>query len=507
MPNERVPDPAVAVPAVGDFGIVEKPVEGAALQRALARAGLLPSTGRTPCILVVDDDPVMVEILAVYLDNVGCAVRRAGGGREALRVVRGGGVDGLVLDLMMPDVDGFAVVEALRGDPATAALPVLVLTGLSLTPDQLYRLTIAAGNVLGKRNLGDPEAPPPPPYRELVESSRDWVWQINDLGVFSYCSPQVERLLGYRPDELDGRSRFDLLVADEALRMARVFAQCAAERRPIDLFESEYRHRDGRRVFLETSAMPFADGAGRYRGYRGIDRDVTERRLAEEALRASERQVSALAAHLERVREEEKTAIAREIHDEFGGTLAAIGVDLHWLADRLAGAAEQARLDGTVALVEGAVRSLRRIVTELRPTILDDLGLFAAIEWQVAEFRRRAGIDCRLGIACDAEPTGQAAAVLFRVVQESLTNVMRHAGARRVDVELWSATGETVLEVADDGIGIGERRLERAGAHGLRGMRERVRHLGGRLDVMPRAGGGTLVRAVLPFAVASGEAA
>lgn len=490
----------------GGIDILEKPVARETLWAALTRAGLAASAHAVPRILVADDDPAMVEILAIYLDHAGYAVLRAGGGAAAIAMARSERPDGLLLDLMMPEVSGFDVVDALRADPATAALPILILSGLALTPGELQRLERQTGSVIDKRGFGQGQnrgaaAAPAvvPSFRDLVETSRDWVWQINDLGIFSYCSPQVERLLGYRPDELAGRSRFDLMPEGEAVRMARLFAQRASARQPVELVESAHRHKDGRRIFLETGAMPFFDPAGNYLGYRGIDRDVTARRLAEDRLRASERAVRELSAHLERVREEEKAAIAREIHDELGGTLAAIGVDAHWLAERLGDdPAARARLTDMTRLSESAVRTLRRIVTELRPTVLDDLGLFAAIEWQVDEFRRRTGIDCRLGIACDEEPPETRAIVLFRLMQESLTNVMRHAAATRVDVELWAENDRLILEIADNGRGLPADALERPGAHGLRGMRERVRHLGGTLDIGPTPGGGVTLRASLP---------
>lgn len=482
--------------------VIEKPVARETLLAALMRLGLDPSASPRARVLVADDDPTMIEILAIYLERGGYAVLRARGGAQAVATARRENPEALLLDLMMPDMDGFAVLAALRADPATAALPVLILTGLTLTAEQTRRLGDSAGGIFAKSGAG--EAPVAPadgeaPFRELVESSRDWVWQINDLGIFSYCSPGVERLLGYRSDELLGRTRFELMPATEAVRVARIFARCASSRVAVELVESENRRKDGSRVFLETSAVPYSDAAGNYLGYRGIDRDVTARRLAEDRLRVSERQVRELSSHLERVREEEKAAIAREIHDELGGTLAAIGVDVHWLAERLpADAAMQARLADTVGLVAGAVKTLRRIITELRPTILDDLGLFAAIEWQAGEFRRRTGLDCRLGIACESEPNGHAAVVLFRAVQESLTNIIRHAGAKRVDIELWSAGDALVLEVTDDGGGIAPGAIDRPGAHGLRGMRERVRHLGGTLVVEPAEKGGTLLRVTLP---------
>lgn len=343
-------------------------------------------------------------------------------------------------------------------------------------------------------------------FRDLVESANDWMWQINDLGLFLYSSPQVETLLGYAPAELSGKSRFDLMPEAEARRMAHLFAHYARERLPIAGIESENLARDGRRVWLETGAAPWYDAAGVYRGYRGVDRDVTARRLAElrlretdEALRESHERLHDLSAHMERRREEEKAAIAREIHDELGGTLAALNVDAHWLAEHLpdADAAPRKRVRDMIDLIEGAAGTARRIITELRPAILDDLGLDAAIEWQVDEFRRRSGIDCRLSLAAERKPGRDIALALFRILQESLTNVLRHARPTRVDVELWSEDDTLMLEVSDNGVGMDIAVAESDG-HGLRGMKERVRSLGGALEIASRPGRGVTVLARLP---------
>jgi len=474
-------------------------------------------------------------------------------------------------------------------------------------------------------------------FRALVESSNDWVWQINDLGVFTYCSPKIEAMLGYRPEEAAGRSRFDFMPADEALRMARLFATHALRRLPMSLVESENLHRDGRRVIIETNAVPYFDDTGIYVGYRGVDRDITARRLAEEQLRASEadyrnlfenmaqgvvyqnregfitranaaaerilgisvdamrgldsrtpvwqsvredgspfpgnehpsmraltsgrevrntvmgirnaasgeqrwinihaipifrpgeglphevfttfeditelkaserviresrERLRELSAHLARVREEEKAGIAREIHDELGGTLTAIGMDVFWISERLPGgdAALCERFADMQRLIEQAVQSTRRLITELRPMILDDLGLFAAIEWQVREFQKRSGIVCVVSIVGEQAVPPDVSITLFRVLQETLTNVARHSGARRVDVDVWIADDGIHLEVGDDGCGFAVAGTPPASSHGIRGMTERVAQLGGRLDVRSAPGAGVCIGVVLPLA-------
>lgn len=233
----------------------------------------------------------------------------------------------------------------------------------------------------------------------------------------------------------------------------------------------------------------------------GIYRDVTENKRADEQLRASRAALRSLATRQQNVREDERARIAREIHDSLGQALTAFKLDLAAARQAAArGAPEVAdRLAGTARMVDDLVKGVRRIATELRPPILDALGLPAAIEWLAHDFARRTGIACRTTVRAVAGEVGaDLATALFRIMQESLTNVSRHAGAAHVDVEL-SVSGEVVtLEVRDDGCGITEAGATGPGSLGILGMRERAAALGGVLEVGPQSAGGTRVAAWFP---------
>jgi signal transduction histidine kinase len=180
----------------------------------------------------------------------------------------------------------------------------------------------------------------------------------------------------------------------------------------------------------------------------GIHKDITERKEAEQRMRE-------LAEHLQTVREEEKASIAREIHDDLGGTLTALKMEAYWLADELSTSKESEQFLKHVELIsqltENAVNVTRRIITGLRPTVLDDLGLLAALEWQAAQFHNHTGIACRVNSIEDKAKLGrQCSIALFRIFQEALTNVARHSGATRVEVEFHCSDEEVMLSVSDD---------------------------------------------------------
>lgn len=231
----------------------------------------------------------------------------------------------------------------------------------------------------------------------------------------------------------------------------------------------------------------------------------TEEREAEERRREHAAALSALTDRLQTARDEEATRISRELHDELGQLLTGLRMDVSWLARQLSRASEQdgpGRLHEKVQAmgrqIDATFQMVRRLATELRPLILDDLGLAAAIEWQAQEFQKRTGITCTARILVDEAVLAQAhATAFFRILQECLTNVTRHAHATRVDVTLARSGGDLCLRVVDDGKGM-PANPPAAKSLGILGMRERARAHGG--DVTVSSGpGGTTIEARMPW--------
>jgi PAS domain S-box-containing protein len=235
-------------------------------------------------------------------------------------------------------------------------------------------------------------------------------------------------------------------------------------------------------------------------------RDVTDRKRAEAAVRESEKialqreQFQALAERLRRAREEERTRVARDLHDQIGQILTAIKLDLTWMGRHLPKAKDELRerLNGTIGLLNDGVRSVRKICSGLRPGVLDDLGLAAAIEWQASEFASRTGIECVVSVPmADLKLEEDQATEFFRIFQECLTNVMRHAEAKSVSVTLQQDEGDLVLMVADDGRGFDESAVSES--LGFLGMKERAQVCGGSLDIASVPGSGTTVALRVPL--------
>jgi PAS domain S-box-containing protein len=231
--------------------------------------------------------------------------------------------------------------------------------------------------------------------------------------------------------------------------------------------------------------------------------EVIHRLNAEEALRSSQEQLRNLAAHLQSAREDERTKIAREIHDELGQIMTALKIDLSWIRDKYcdhAGLCEKTK--SMLSHVDATIRTVKKIITELRPGILDHLGISAALEWQASEFQEISGIPCNVVIIPDQIIlTEDLSTNIFRIFQEILTNVMRHAGATQVDVLFEKRDGWINLSVEDNGKGITRKQISKPASFGITGMRERVNIMNGEIEIAGTHGKGTSISISIPIPV------
>jgi signal transduction histidine kinase len=218
-----------------------------------------------------------------------------------------------------------------------------------------------------------------------------------------------------------------------------------------------------------------------------------------ERLRESEDKLRRLAAHLISIREEERAHIAREIHDELGQVLTGLKMEVTWLAKRLKEKPLIEKTDSICALIDSTVQTVRKIATGLRPEMLDDMGLVAAVAWQAKEFQKRTGIRCRASLPPETKLDMDVSTTMFRIFQEILTNVARHSRATRVDIELEIRESQVSLEVVDNGIGIQENELNARKSLGLLGMQERALLFGGEVSISGSAGHGTRVSLTIPL--------
>ncbi|HKP12957.1 MAG TPA: PAS domain-containing protein [Blastocatellia bacterium] len=330
-----------------------------------------------------------------------------------------------------------------------------------------------------------------------------WDWDLRTDQVA--WSDEVYRIFGISRDEFGGKYE-DVLTYIHSEDVEGVKQKAEGEWRRPGSADLDFRivRPDGAVRVLNGQSQIYLDDEGKAIRMAGTIQDITERKRMEERLKRSNEELRALSARLQAVREEESLRIARAIHDELGGALTALKIDLAWLGKRLAKSHNEAlrqKLKSMAELIDETAQKVRMISTELRPSVLDDLGLAAAIEWQAREFQRRTETECRIvSLAEVTELSAEKATAVFRIFQEVLTNVARHAEASLVEISLEEHDEAIVLRVADDGRGIGP--LDAAGCTslGLLGMRERALVFGGSVDIQGAEGRGTTVTVSIPRA-------
>jgi PAS domain S-box-containing protein len=340
--------------------------------------------------------------------------------------------------------------------------------------------------------------------RGILDSAMDAIITVDESQRIVLFNAAAEAVFGCPREEAQGAplnwfipERFRSGHAEHMRRFAQTGSSA---RRMGGLRIVTGLRRNGEEFPIDASISFLEEGGNKY--YTVILRDVSERVRAEAALRRSAEELQEMAAAAHSVREQEKSRIARELHDELGQSLTALKMDVAWLRETLAEHDPAAidKLDRMEAMVDGTVAATRRIAADLRPLMLDDLGLVPAVEWLVQGFTQRTGIACRLSVG-SPEPQlhDPHATAIFRILQESLTNVARHSGALRVDVAIAVEDGHVRIRVEDDGVGFSTEAPGKQGSFGLIGIRERAHLLRGTARIHSAPGAGTRIEAELPL--------
>lgn len=480
-------------------------------------------------ILIVDDSADDAELVQAYLTEAGYQARwhRVDSRAELAAALERGGWDLLISDYDLP---GFSALDVL-GEVAARGLdmPSIVVSGAVSEEAAVAVMKAGAHDFILKDRL---MRLAPAIERELAEAQRraehqrtqalldahtrllvemtsalgEGIIVLDPEGYLMLMNPEAERLLGWSADELAGRNIHDIIHFQHAdgrpyprefCPMVRVAGDGTAYRSDDG---EVFTRKDGGTFPVSYIATPILQD-GRVIASVTAFQDVTARKEAEAALRESRERLRELTAYLNTVREEERTHIARELHDELGQMLTAMKMDVSWLRARLDDAQPEVRrkVEGMTALLDDTVDSVRRIASSLRPRLLDDLGLGPAIEWMVEGFGKRTGIRCELATSHDDfDLDKERATALFRILQESLTNIARHAGANQVEIALVQDGTGIALSVHDNGRGMDLEQAGRGKSFGLLGLRERAHSLGGSVHIDSAPGHGTLIEVFLP---------
>ncbi len=336
-------------------------------------------------------------------------------------------------------------------------------------------------------------------YRSLFENSLMGISVADTDGRLVQANLAYAQMYGYKnPEEmLSEITNVGMLYANpgerkEVLRILR-------RKGFMEAREVEVVRRDGSRFFVLVSACEIRDSEGKLLYNQAIHIDVTDRRQTEEEIKKSKELLEKLNRHLNEIREEERALISREIHDQLGQSMTALKLDLNLMYKYLNNNTEAvAKLKGMIELVSNTIKDVQRISSDLRPGILDELGLASAIEWYCEEFERRTDIKCNLKLDNSDFSDTQINLVFFRVLQETLTNVIRHAKASSVSIKLHQSDRGVTMSIKDNGIGITKEQIESYRSLGLISMRERVKQFNGTIDISSKKDSGTKLVIFIP---------
>ena len=343
-------------------------------------------------------------------------------------------------------------------------------------------------------------------YRDLYENVPAGIYCKSYDGRIIMANPTLIQMLGYESfEEMAVLNRKRSAFVKEKSR-AEMSARVSKKQSMITEFESSWIKKDGSAIEVIESVRSITNASGRVLYYEGTVTDITERKMFERKIRNSRARLRKLTSYLQQFREEERTLIAREIHDEFAQLLTGMSIDLAWLKQRLPKYLEHntdnavfEKLDNFSTLLSGAFDAVKKICAQLRPRVLDELGIIAAIKWQIDAVKAQTNIDFDFTFSEQFSATDpKITTALFRIFQESLTNIIRHSGATKVSISMQQKDDAIVLGIKDNGKGIPESSKLRPGSMGLLGIRERAHELGGEVRIKGVAGKGTSIRVRIP---------
>ncbi len=443
---------------------------------------------------------------------------------EARRMLSEFVPDLVIADLLLPDGRG---TELLPGEREKSPYPVVLMTGYG--DEQIAVEAMKAGaldyvvksettlaemphlaegilrqwhHIVERKKAEEKLRKSEERFRQVVENAREWIWDVDINGLYTYASAAVEKILGYKPDEIVGKKHFyDLFHPDERQQLKNEAFKCFEQKLPFNEFINKNVHKNGEIVWLSTSGVPLVDEQGELLGYRGADEDITERKLAEEKLFEYQQQLKSLASELLLTEERERRHLAIGLHDNIGQNLALTKLSIQSLMESISDSEILSSLKKICASIDKTIRDSHSLTFELSNPVLYELGFEAAVEeWMKNQIEEKWGIQCKFKVSGGPfQFDSEISVVLFETVRELLINIVKHAKAETVDVEIERAGDRIKILVADDGIGFAATETSlsssnnKSGGFGLFSIRERLEYLGGDMEIKSLLGEGTRV--------------
>ncbi|MFY9151703.1 MAG: PAS domain S-box protein [Prolixibacteraceae bacterium] len=481
-----------------------------------------------PKLLIVDDNPDNLFLLRNISRKVEVELIQALSGAEALEKIRGIELALAIIDVRMPEMSGYELARKMNEERMGDKVPIIFLTasdeknafeGYDSGAVDYINQPVPNHVILGKlkvfldlfnqkqiivrnseqlkksadelNNINIALKRSEEKYRSYIDNAPDGVFVIDETGRFLEVNDSVCNITGYSKSELLALSVQDLILPEfQNVIIDQLKSQSKDNCIKADL---SVRHKQGIETWLCMEVISLEE-------FRllGFIKDITDRKKIEEELKLSLEQLRQLAKYKEKARESERKSVARELHDDLGQALTAVKIDLGLIKQNVTNPDVLAKITKVTGLVSDTIKSVQRLTSQLRPEIIDDLGLDAAIKWYTKEFSQRSNIEIFLDMDSSLEINPENSLTLFRIMQESLTNIVRHAKASRVEIALTNMGDKINFRITDDGIGIDEIDLDSKKSFGIMGMKERAASLGGTCNIFNANGKGAIVDLIFP---------
>jgi PAS domain S-box-containing protein len=472
-------------------------------------------------ILIVEDERIISIDIANTLKRMGYGVAgEASRGEDALKIAAEKMPDLILMDILLKgEMDGIECASIIN---EKYKIPVIFITahqdnatiektkltnpyGFISKPLDDKDLNICIKNAMYRHESETKYWEIKEKYFRLTENAKDMIYRYSITNkCFEYVNTSSVNITGYLPAEFYNNPSLCLGFINLPQNPGdRAELECELQN------ESEYAVvlKDGKSKWLNKRSVIICDDSSKPIAIEGIVSDISDRKAFEEKLKDANKKLHSLAGYIENIREEERQKISREIHDQLGADLSVMKVDLYLLCKKLLKdetltdkneISDEFRQLGDK--VDDTINKIRRISSDLRPDVLDRLGLIEAIEWQLAEFEKRTNIKCNLiNSIPELEFTEKISVQIFRILQELLTNVIRHAKADRLEIELGINEGSLVMSFTDNGIGITAEQIEGKTSLGIMGLKERVYLQDGEIDIHGLPGKGTAIKIRIPI--------
>jgi len=474
-------------------------------------------------ILIVEDDALVAQDIKQILQNSRHSVTSvATSGQEALIKAKKDSPDLVLMDIVLKGkINGIETAHKIH---AHFDIPVIYITAYSgkdtleqaklthpygylIKPidekELLIAIEIALNKYWEKKNVERTLSESESKYRQLIEKINESIILLDEKGIISFVNDNFLKMNGYSQTEVFGHSILEFLER-ESLEKYRKQISFKKDDNHYE-FELVWRKKNGQNVITKASLELIYDDEADFKGSLMVLTDITKRRQVEKELVRSQWELRRLSQHLQNIREKEGKRIAREIHDELGQALTALKMDIFYLSKKFLNNHKNKRLftektKSMLELIDETICTVQKISAELRPRLLDDLGLVPAIEWYIKDFQERTKIECKSDLDFNSVKLDpDCSTAIFRIFQEALTNIARHAEATKVNISLKRINSKLEIQISDNGKGIREDDIYSPNSLGLIGMRERIRPFNGELKLYTPEDGGTTLSVSFPI--------